>query len=315
MPPRVSVLVPAYNAAPFVDAAIESIKRQTFEDWEVVAVDDASTDGTLDRMRAHESSRIHVHTNDRNLGMTPNWNHALSLSTGELVIKLDADDQFKPDALERLVAALDDAKIVAAGIRTLCCTPAMEPYDGLPADDVMVRAGIDPYADRVLTGDQWYDFAALGHQLWSSCAFMLRRTLFDTIGAWDERFVCSDAELGWRTMETGQPIAHVGSVGVLYRMLPGSSSDISRSQGWRLWDGSAANLLSMSRERKRRPLRRSLRMHYVRLWRMWQHGAEQRRAALPEPLRIRLEEAMRAVTPPPLSDVILTRIRDGVSAA
>src|SRR3712207_431765 len=102
MPPRVTILVPAYNAAPWVGTAIESVQRQTFGDWEVVAVDDASTDDTLAILRSFAAPNIRVEQNAANLGMTANWNRCLSLATGELVLKLDADDALKPRALEQL---------------------------------------------------------------------------------------------------------------------------------------------------------------------------------------------------------------------
>jgi hypothetical protein len=315
MPPRVSVLLPAYNAEPFVAAAVESVLAQTFADWELVAVDDASTDGTLDLLRRFASDRVHIHQNDRNLGMTGNWNRALSVATGELVIKLDADDALKPHAIEALVGALDDPSVVAAGIRTLMCDIELAPFDGIPGDDAIMRAGIDPYRDTVLPGSRWYDIAAHGHQLWASTAIMFRREILASLGGWDERLGCaSDTDVIWRFMELDRPIAHRGEIGALYRVRPGSVSDVYRSQGWLTWEGIAANLASLARYRKTHALRRGLRMHYVRFWNRWQRGAAEREALPPE-LRAKLEQIMTAVPPPPAVDVLMTRARDAVSAS
>ncbi|HEX9985807.1 MAG TPA: glycosyltransferase [Thermoanaerobaculia bacterium] len=310
--PRVSVLLPSYNAASYVDAAIESVQRQTFGDWELVAVDDASTDATASRLDAHASSRIHVHRNAQNLGMTGNWNRCLSLASGELVLKLDADDALKPTALERLVSAFE-GDVAAAGIRTLSCDESLDPFDGIPGDDLMMRNGIDPYRDTTLPGDRWYGIAANGGQLWASSAFMVRRDLLTRLGGWDERFGCaSDTEMMWRVMEQGTPIAHRGTVGNLYRIRPGSVSDVYRAQGWLTWEAVVGNLLSLSRVRTKRPLSRSLRMHYVRLWKQW-HDAPSR--PLPEAICGKLEDVMARIPPPPKLDVAMTRLRDGVSAA
>lgn len=307
MAPRVSILVPAFNAAPWVAAAIESVRAQTFGDWEIVAVDDASTDRTLEVLRSFAAPNIRVEANPHNLGMTANWNRCLSLATGEIVLKLDADDALKPRALELLAEAFEDPGVVAAGMRSLQCDELLEPFDGIQGDDAMLRAGINPYRDATHNGTRWYDIAALGVQLWSSSAFAFKR---GAVTGWDERFGCaSDTELMLRVLELGQPVAHRGAVGTLYRVRPGSVSDEYRARGWLTWEGVAGNLLSLSRVRARRPLRRALRMHYVRLWRRW-HGS---RRELPEAICGKLEDVVREIPAPPVGDVVMTRARDAVS--
>jgi glycosyltransferase involved in cell wall biosynthesis len=309
MPPPVSILIPAYNAELYVETAMRSVLAQTFEDWEVVAVDDASSDRTHELLRSFADSRVRVERNDQNLGMTGNWNRCLSLARGELVLKLDADDALRPDAIRSMADALENANVAACGIRSLQCDEALEPFDGIQGDDVMLRNGIDPYRDTVIEGNVWYDFAAMGNQLWSSSAFLFRR---DLVSGWDARFGCaSDTELIWRVLESGRPVAHRGAVGLLYRVRPGSISDEYRKRGWLTWEAIAANLLSLSRVRAQRPLRRGLRMHYVRLWRLW-HGSKRE---VPEALCANLDDVIRHVTPPPLADVAMTRLRDAVSAA
>jgi glycosyltransferase involved in cell wall biosynthesis len=312
MAPRVSVLVPAYNAERYVEASVGSVFAQTFTDWELVAVDDASTDGTHELLRSHPDPRVRVHRNEQNLGMTPNWNRALSLATGELVLKLDADDVLRPRALELLVSALDDPKVIAAGIRSMQCDESLEPFDGIQGDDAMLRAGIDPYGDAVHDAAKWYDIAAHGHQLWSSSALMIRRGALDAIEGWDARFGCaSDTELILRILEQEQPVAHRGEVGLYYRVRKGSISDEYRSRGWLTWESLASNLVSLTRMRRKRPLRRSLRMHFVRLWNRWQTWDR----SLPPNMCTAIESVMSEVEPPPLADRIMTRVRDGVSAA
>lgn len=311
MAPRVSVLIPAYNAAPWLPAAIESVRAQTFGDWEIVAVDDTSSDDTLSILRSFAGDRVRVERNPHNLGMTANWNRCLALATGDLVIKLDADDAFKPRALELLAGACEDEAVVAAGIRSLQCDEDLEPFDGIQGDDAMQRHDIDPYRDAVHSGERWYDISAMGYQLWSSSAFMMRRDVLQAGGGWDERFGCaSDTEVMWRMMETGRPIAHRGAVGALYRVRPGSISDEYRSRGWLTWEAVAGNLLSLHRVRAKRPLRRALRMHYVRLWQRW-HGSNRE---LPQSICGKLDEVIAQLAPPRLADTLMTRARDAVSA-
>jgi glycosyltransferase involved in cell wall biosynthesis len=311
--PRVSVLVPAFNSAEWVGDAIDSVIAQTFADWEVVAVDDGSSDATGEVIAsiARRDGRVRFHRNAQNLGMTANWNHALSLASGDLVIKLDSDDVLKRDALQMLVSCFDDRGVNAAGVRTLLTDENLVPIDGLPADDAMTRFGIDPYAYAVREAREWYRVAAHGHQLWGSSAFMVRRGLLQRIGGFDVRFGCaSDTELMLRILEQPGSVAHLGRVGAFYRIHGGSVSDMYRSSNWLTWEGVAAILLSLSRYRRNHALPRSLRMHYVRLWRRWK--CEKR--ALPAQIETKLRDVMASVEPPPRLDVLMTLARDRVSA-
>jgi glycosyltransferase involved in cell wall biosynthesis len=103
-PPDVSVCVPAYNTARWIVRAVESALSQTYRSLEVVVVDDASTDGTLERVRELHDPRIRLYSNSRNLGHSGNWNRSLTLARGRLIKFLCADDVLYPDCLEAMVA-------------------------------------------------------------------------------------------------------------------------------------------------------------------------------------------------------------------
>jgi glycosyltransferase involved in cell wall biosynthesis len=102
---RVSVLMTAYNAERFLPAAVESVLRQTHRDFELVIVDDGSTDGTphLLRRYAGRDGRLRVLTH-ANMGMGRSLNEALDTLETEWVARLDADDEMLPDRLERQLA-------------------------------------------------------------------------------------------------------------------------------------------------------------------------------------------------------------------
>jgi glycosyltransferase involved in cell wall biosynthesis len=103
--PRVSVIVPVYNGAATVAAALDSIVAQTFSDFEIVAIDDGSTDDSpivLERYRP----RVRVLT-QQNRGPSAARNLGVRNSVGEYLAFLDADDLWRPEFLERTVAALD----------------------------------------------------------------------------------------------------------------------------------------------------------------------------------------------------------------
>jgi succinoglycan biosynthesis protein ExoO len=104
--PLVSITMPAYNREDSIGRALDSALAQTFEDFEVVVVDDGSRDATLAVAHgyAERDPRVKVFRNERNLGIARTRNHALSRSTGRYITPLDSDDAFVPHRLERLVA-------------------------------------------------------------------------------------------------------------------------------------------------------------------------------------------------------------------
>lgn len=102
---KISVLMPLYNAALYVESAIQSVVNQTYTDWELIIVDDGSTDDSLAVVKRYESDKIRVYTQP-NSGACVARNKALSLAKGAFVKFLDADDLLSPDCLEKQVAQI-----------------------------------------------------------------------------------------------------------------------------------------------------------------------------------------------------------------
>ncbi len=105
--PAVSVLVPAYNAERYILQSVQSILAQTIEDFELIVVNDASTDRTLDILSAIHDRRLRVLTNDRNLGVVGAGNRALDEASGRYIARLDADDLCLPTRFAKQVAFLE----------------------------------------------------------------------------------------------------------------------------------------------------------------------------------------------------------------
>lgn len=106
--PRVTVLMPAYNAEPYLRGAVDSILAQTLSDLELLVVDDCSTDSTPAMLESYSDPRLRVLRNDRNLGIAETLNRGLSAARGEYLARLDADDLAAADRLEKQVAFLDN---------------------------------------------------------------------------------------------------------------------------------------------------------------------------------------------------------------
>ena len=102
--PLISVCLPLYNAGGYVEETVQSVLVQTLENWELIIVDDASTDDTaavVERMIARlQDPRIHFEVNPNRRGMVCNWNHSAALTTGEFIKVIGQDDLLAPGCLQ-----------------------------------------------------------------------------------------------------------------------------------------------------------------------------------------------------------------------
>lgn len=123
--PLVSIILPTHNGARFIERAIASVRSQTYTDWELVVVDDGSTDGTAQIVAklAEEDARIRVVQNENNLGIQKTLNTGLAQATGEYIARIDDDDAWTDHAkLAAQVAYLDshpDCVLVGTGARVV----------------------------------------------------------------------------------------------------------------------------------------------------------------------------------------------------
>jgi succinoglycan biosynthesis protein ExoO len=116
--PYISVIVPAYNVADCLERALNSVLDQTLADFEIIVVDDASEDKTLEVARrvATRDSRLIVLSNECNNGVSESRNRAIKAARGQWVAILDADDVWLPERLERMMAYAEGADVVSDDI-------------------------------------------------------------------------------------------------------------------------------------------------------------------------------------------------------
>lgn len=144
--PRVTLAMPVFNGANYVEAALASILAQDFADFELVITDNASTDRTEEICRAFAARdpRIRYHRHPRNLGAAPNYNSGYELARGEYLKWCAHDDLLSPNYVSECVAALDsDPDAALAYGQTVCIDPDgaeipmvgndLPPLDGLSA--------------------------------------------------------------------------------------------------------------------------------------------------------------------------------------
>lgn len=142
--PRVSVLLPVYNGAEFLNGALASLRRQTFDNYEIIAIDDGSTDasGEMLKVAAQADPRIRVITNDTNIGLAASLNKAIGAARGELFARLDADDEAAPERLAKQVAEFDlnpSLILLGSNVNVIDAAGKRLWLSNYPRDDAFIR--------------------------------------------------------------------------------------------------------------------------------------------------------------------------------
>lgn len=104
----ISVCIPTYNRANYLQEAIRSVLAQTYTDFELIVSDNASTDNTKEIVGSFSDPRLKYYCNESNIGMANNWNRCLALAGGDYVAILSSDDYWEPQFLEKLMPYMKD---------------------------------------------------------------------------------------------------------------------------------------------------------------------------------------------------------------
>ena len=116
--PKISILTTVYNREKYIAACIDSVLASSFQDWELIIVDDMSTDTSVAIAKRYEKkdARVKLYVNEKNLGDYPNRNKAASYAKGKYLKYLDADDLIYPQGLEIMVHTMEQFPETALGI-------------------------------------------------------------------------------------------------------------------------------------------------------------------------------------------------------
>jgi len=146
MAPKVSVIIPAYNARNTIAHALESVLRQTIHDIEIIVIDDASDDGTPQIVRTFKDSRVKLLCNVRNLGQGTSRNIGLRAALGDYIAFLDADDALHPNYLELLLkeAVSLGVKAVLASDNWICNSRMQPLYRMFVLRQLRLSSNINP---------------------------------------------------------------------------------------------------------------------------------------------------------------------------
>lgn len=139
---RCSVVIPVYNKAPFLKACFESVFAQTFADFEVIAVDDASTDGSLGILRSMTDARLRIIELPANLGPAGAAQRGMDAAIGEYIVRMDADDIMLPGRIARQITFMDDNREVGASGTSVQLLGRADMTRVMLTDDEDLRAAV-----------------------------------------------------------------------------------------------------------------------------------------------------------------------------
>jgi len=204
-PPKITVLIPVYNAQEYIGASIASILNQTFRDFELLIINDGSTDDTASVIDTFSDPRIRVFHNEKNLGIIDTPNRGIELARGDYIARMDADDIAYPKRLSKQIAFMErhsQIQILGASIMPFGRKRINLPWHN-PSDHKEIQAGF-----------------LFGSPIASSTVMMRRSFLNKHHLRYDPRFpLCEDYYLWVRATGLGQA-ANLREPLVRYRFHP-----------------------------------------------------------------------------------------------
>jgi glycosyltransferase involved in cell wall biosynthesis len=233
--PLVSVVTIFLNAQRFLGEAVDSVLAQTWRDWELLLVDDGSTDGSreiaAEYARRHpERVRCLEHPGRRNRGMSASRNLGLAHARGDLIAFLDADDVWLPEKLERQAAALAEHPEAAL---VYGATRHWYGWTGRPEDaarDVLLKLGVPP---GTLVHPPELVRLFLAHAAWTpgTCGVLIRRAALERAGGFEESFrgLFEDQVFFYKLLLEETAWIETGSWD-LYRQHPESRCEVARRE-------------------------------------------------------------------------------------
>lgn len=236
MTPRVSICIPAYNAGAFLRATLNSVWQQDYDDYEVVVVDDGSTDETRQILAADGNLRLRVFRHERNQGQAATVTETIARARGEYVKFLDADDVLLGGCVSRMAQALDEcpkAAFVFSHREVL-----------IESDDLAARQWLDE--GPALLPSKFGDIAAVndgrkliaryaqggfsGNWIAEPAGVMARRSALLAVGGYSRRArLATDMEMWLRLMTQGD-VVFIDEPLYAYRFaFTGMTGDVGRS--------------------------------------------------------------------------------------
>ncbi len=215
---KVSICVPSFNGERFIGSALNGLRAQTYDDFELVVCDDCSTDDTRQVIAAIRDPRLRLHVSDRRLGLVGNWNRCVELASGEYIQIFHQDDVLRYDAVARLADALD--RHPKAGF-------AFSNAVAIDASDSVIGGHWYPHlpkVDAVFSGQEFFRLLLTEGNVVPCSSVMMRSSHLHESGFFDERLSYTPDMEMWLRLSIGREVAYVAEPLLCLRRHQGQES-------------------------------------------------------------------------------------------
>lgn len=221
---NVSIIIPTYNCAQYISETIDSALAQTYRDFEIIVVDDGSTDNTKEVLKKYGSQIKLIYQENR--GVSAARNIGISRSEGQYVAFLDADDIWLPNKLKAQVEIMnanpDVGLIFTDGVKIDEKPGAtLKPKDwraiSNDPEGFWCKIGKAPINDGIILKGNYFKDLLLGNLVFFTSAVLIRKECFENIGYLDEELLSSEDYDLWLRMAYKYPLLYLNSVTSHYR--------------------------------------------------------------------------------------------------
>jgi len=236
--PSVTVFIPTFNRAYMLKETIDSVLRQTFDDFELIISDNASDDPTESIVRSFHDKRISYVKNDKNIGMCGNWNRCFDLAKGEYIALLPDDDLMLPENLEQKVNTLSRSAQIGL---------VHSKFDLIDVDGRIIASNRDSWGIGERTMDCLENRKEIISHQWNpiNCSSVLfRSTCFHKLGKFTEKIPSGLDYEYWLRIAVYYDVAFIARPLIRYRIHLGSETE-------RFHSGNELSMLRTDMEVKR----------------------------------------------------------------
>jgi glycosyltransferase involved in cell wall biosynthesis len=208
---RISICIPTYNGEPYIELALQSVLQQTFKDFELIVIDDESTDATYERVAAISDHRLRLEKNSTRLGLVENWNRCIHLASGEYLCIFHQDDLMEPNNIQKKVELLNSNPSVGLVFSQIKCIDSVGEVLGVH-ENIFLHNN-----DSIIEGFDFFRYLLIDGNFVSCPSVMVRTDLYNKWGGFDPRLMYTPDFEMWLRLALHTSIAYLSDPLVYWR--------------------------------------------------------------------------------------------------